>query len=64
MVQYYYFYLILFIIIFNTHLLEYNCFTMVCEFLLYNKVNQLYIYIYPHISSLLRLPPTLPIPPL
>ena len=28
------------------------------------KVNQLYIYIYPHISSLLRLPPTLPIPPL
>ena len=39
---------------------------MVCQFLLYNKVNQLYIYIYiyPHISSLLRLPPTLPIPPL
>ena len=33
-------------------------------FLLYNKVNQLYIYIYTHISSLLRLPPTLPIPPL
>ena len=31
-------------------------------FLLYNKVNQLYIY--PRISSLLRLPPTLPIPPL
>ena len=25
---------------------------MVCQFLLYNKVNQLYIYIYPHISSL------------
>ena len=43
-------------------LLEYNCFTMVCQFLLYNKVNQLYIYIYPHISSLLRLPLTLPIP--
>ena len=33
-------------------------------FLLYNKENQLYIYIYPHISFLLRLPPTLPIPPL
>ena len=27
-------------------------------------MNQLYIYIYPHISSLLRLPPTLHIPPL
>ena len=37
---------------------------MVCQFLLYNKVNQLYIYIYPHISSLLCLPPILPIPPL
>ena len=37
---------------------------MVCSFLLYNKVNQLYIYIYPHIPSLLHLPPTLPIPPL
>ena len=36
---------------------------MLCQFLLYNKVNQLYIYIYSHISSLLRLPPTLPIPP-
>ena len=45
-------------------LLEYNCFTMVCQFVLYNKVNQLYVYIYPHIPSLLRLPPTLPIPPL
>ena len=32
--------------------------------LLYNKVNQLYVYIYPHIPSLLHLPPTLPIPPL
>ena len=49
---------------FLTSLLEYNCFTMVCQSLLYNKVNQLYIYIYPLISSLLRLPPTLPIPPL
>ena len=37
---------------------------MVCQFLLYNKVNQLYICIYPLISSLLRFPPTLPIPPL
>ena len=37
---------------------------MVCQFLLYNKVNQLYVYIYPHIPSLLRLPPTLPISPL
>ena len=27
-------------------------------------MNQLYIYIYPHIPSLLHLPPTLPIPPL
>ena len=37
---------------------------MMCQFLLYNKVNQLYIYIHPHVSSLLRLPPILPIPPL
>ena len=37
---------------------------MLCQFLLYNKVNQLYVYVYPHIPSLLRLPPTLPIPPL
>ena len=37
---------------------------MLCQFLLYNKVNHLYIYIYPRISSLLRLPPTLPITPL
>ena len=47
-----------------TSLLEYICFTMICQFLLYNKVNQLYRYIYPHIPSLLHLPPTLPIPPL
>ena len=32
---------------------------MFCQFLLYNKVNQLYVYIYPHIPSPLRLPPTL-----
>ena len=47
-----------------TSLLEYNFFTMVCQFLLYNKVNQPYTYIYPHIPSLLSLPPTLPILPL
>ena len=28
-------------------LLEYSCFTMLCQFLLYSKVNQLYVYIYP-----------------
>ena len=33
---------------------------MVRQFLLYNKVNQLYIYICPHISSLLHLPPSHP----
>ena len=49
---------------FLTSSLEYNCFTVLCQFLLYNKVNQLYIHTYPHISSLLRLPPSLPIPPL
>ena len=37
---------------------------MLCQFLLYNKVNQLYVYIYPHIPSLLHLPSTLRIPPL
>ena len=37
---------------FLTSLLEYNCFTMLCQFLLYNKVNQLYIYIYHLIPSL------------
>ena len=30
-------------------LLAYICFTILCEFLLYNKVNQLYIYIYIYI---------------
>ena len=44
--------------LFLTSLLEYNCFTVVCQFLLYNKVNQLYIC--PHISSLLHLPPSHP----
>ena len=37
---------------------------MLCQFLLYSKVNQLYVYIYPHIPSLLSLLPTLSIPPL
>ena len=37
---------------------------MVCQFLLYNKVNQLQAYTYPHIPSLLRLHPIVPIPPL
>ena len=45
---------------FETSLLEYDCFTMVCYFLLYNKVNQLYIYICSHISSLFHLPPSRP----
>ena len=36
---------------------------MGCYFLFYNKVNQLYIYIYSHIPSLLHLPPShLPYP--
>ena len=50
--------------IFLTSLLKYNCFTLLCQLLLCNNVNQLYVYIYPHIPSLLSLPPTLPIPPL
>ena len=38
---------------------------MLCQFLLYNSyMNQLYVYIYHHIPSVLRLPPTLPIPSL
>ena len=49
---------------FYSSLLEYNYFTILCQFLLYNKVNQPYAYIYPHIPSLLNLPPILPIPPL
>ena len=50
---------IFFSFLFFTSLLEYNCFTMLCQFPLYNKVNQLYVYIYPHMSSLFCLPPTL-----
>ena len=49
--------------LFLTSLMEYNCFTVLCQFLLYNKVSQLYVYMYPHIPSLSRVPPTLPIHP-
>ena len=40
--------------------LEYTCFTMLCSFLLYNSVNQLYVYIYPFPFELPSLPPTHP----
>ena len=44
---------------FLTSLLEYSCFTMAHLFLLYNKVNQLYIYTFPYL-----LPPASPsLPP-
>ena len=56
-IRYIYIYIYIYIL---TSLLEYNCFTMLCQFLLYNKVNQLFVYIYPHIPSLLRLPPSHP----
>ena len=46
-----------------TSSLGYNCFSLWCQLLLYNKMKQLYIYIYPHIPSLLCLPTTLPILP-
>ena len=45
---------------FLTSSLEYHCSTMVCQLMLYNKANQLYIYICPRISSLLCLPPSHP----
>ena len=53
-------YLFLFFI-FLTSLLEYNCFTMVCQFLLYNKVNQLHIHMSPYLFPLASpsLPPSL-----
>ena len=56
--------LISYLFFFNSSLLEYNCFTILCQFLLYNKANQPYAYTCPHIHSLLSLPPILPIPPL
>ena len=44
-------------------LLGYNCFTMLCSFLLYNKVNQLYEYVYPlPLEHHPPPPPPLPIP--
>ena len=39
--------LVLYFILFFKNFLEYSCFTMLCQFLLYSKVNQLYVYIYP-----------------
>ena len=35
------------LIFLNQFLLECSCFTMLCQFLLYSKVNQFYVYIYP-----------------
>ena len=42
-------------------ILEYDCFTILCWFLLYNEVNQLFVYIHP---SLLDRSPSIPIPPI
>ena len=39
--------LILFLYLYYILLLEHNCFTMLCQFLLYNKVTQIYVYISP-----------------
>ena len=36
-----------YVIIFIKFLLEYSCFTILCQFILYSKVNQLCVYIYP-----------------
>ena len=41
--------------------LKFNCFTMLCQFLLYNNVNQLHVYTYPLPLSLPPTPPILPI---
>ena len=35
---------------FSLILLEYSCFTMLCQFLLHSKVNQLYVHVYPLFS--------------
>ena len=35
------------LMLFKKKLLEYNCFTILCQFLCYSKMNQLYVYIYP-----------------
>ena len=45
----------------KNYLLGYNCFTTLCQFLLYNRVNQLYMYTYPFSPGSRSLPP---IPPL
>ena len=52
---------ILFIYLFKQFLLAYSCFTLLCQFLCYSKVNWLYIYIHPlfWISFLFRLPPSI-----
>ena len=50
--------ILFFFIFFNRSLLEYNCFTITCQFLLHNKANQSYAYTCPHIPSLMSLPPT------
>ena len=34
-------------LVYYIFLLEQSCFTILCQFLLYSKVNQLYVYIYP-----------------
>ena len=34
-------------IFFKSFLLEYSCFTMLCDLVLYSKVNKLYMYIHP-----------------
>ena len=42
-------------------LLGYNCFTLLCQFLMYNKVNHLYVYIYSFPLGMLShspIPPT------
>ena len=58
LVKNHFFLWLFFSFLFLTSLLEYNCFKMVCYFLLYNKVKQFYIYICSNISSLLHLPPS------
>ena len=47
-----------FFFFFDRSLLECNCFTMLCQFLLYTQVNQPYAYISSHIPSLLSLLPS------
>lgn len=42
-------------------LLGYNCFTMGCQFLLYNNVNQLYLYIQPFLLEPPSYHPSIPL---